>query len=145
MHVLKTEFKDESTVPTGAEIQQMCKVVDKYGNDINEVDELAREMLAYVANKLPTFKNTRYGRGPIGCTLHCSTSTVSSNTPFGKVCGATPDGREAWTSVADGQSPMRGTDFKGPTAALNSVSKINNILLSCGSLFNLKMVPEDLQ
>lgn len=103
------------------------------------------DMLAYVANSLVRFKNTRYGRGPKGCTLHCSTSTVSSNKPFGKVCGATPDGREAWTPVADGQSPMRGTDKKGPTAAITSVSKLNNILLSCGSLYNLKLIPEDLR
>lgn len=145
LEALRTGFARTDTTPTGPAIQQMCKNVEKYGNDIDEVDELAREMLAYTASKLPTFRNTRYGRGPIGCTLHCSTSTVSSNTPFGKVCGATPDGRDAWTALADGQSPMRGTDKTGPTAALRSVSKLNNVLLSCGSLYNLKMVPEDLR
>jgi pyruvate formate-lyase/glycerol dehydratase family glycyl radical enzyme len=145
LHALKTSFQDATTCPTGPEIKAMCLSVDKYGNDIDEVDDLAREMLAYVASTLVKFKNTRHGRGPIGCTLHCSTSTVSSNTPFGKVCGATPDGRDAWTSVADGQSPMRGTDKKGPTAAIASVSKLNNILLSCGSLYNLRFVPEDLR
>ena len=144
MHALKSNFSDSFTDPTGPEIKAMCLNVSKYGNDIDEVDELSRDMLAYVANSLVKFRNTRYKRGPIGCTLHCSTSTVSSNTPFGKVCGATPDGREAWTPVADGQSPMRGTDTKGPTAAISSVSKLNNILLSCGSLYNLKVVPEDL-
>ncbi|PLR77403.1 formate C-acetyltransferase/glycerol dehydratase family glycyl radical enzyme [Bacillus sp. V3-13] len=145
LHALKTEFKDMNTNPTGPEIKAMCLNIPKYGNDIDEVDFLARDMLAHAANTLVTYKNTRYGRGPIGGTLHCSTSTVSSNTPFGKVCGATPDGRDAWTSVADGQSPMRGTDKKGPTAATASVSKLNNILLSCGSLYNLKFVPEDLR
>lgn len=144
-HALKTEFKDMATDPTGLEIKAMCINVPKYGNDVDEVDFIARDMLAHVANTLVTYKNTRYGRGPIGGTLHCSTSTVSSNTPFGKVCGATPDGRDAWTSVADGQSPMRGTDKKGPTASIASVSKLNNILLSCGSLYNLKFVPEDLR
>ncbi|CEP68205.1 Pyruvate formate lyase domain [Moorella glycerini] len=145
LHALETNFQDMTTNPTGPEIKAMCLNVPKYGNDIDEVDFIARDMLAYVANSLNKFKNTRYGRGPIGCIFHCSTSTVSSNTPFGKVCGATPDGRDAWTPVADGQSPMRGTDKKGPTAAIASVSKLNNILLSCGSLFNLKFVPEDLR
>ena len=37
--------------------------------------------MAMIANELSSYKNTRYGRGPIGGTLHCSTSTVSSNTP----------------------------------------------------------------
>lgn len=143
-HALETNFTDLSTKPTGAQIKAMCQAAPKYGNDLDEVDEIAREMLAFVANELSSYKNTRYGRGPIGCTLHCSTSTVSSNTPFGKVCGATPDGREAYTAVADGQSPMRGTDVNGPTAAIASVAKLNNILLSCGSLYNMKFCPADL-
>lgn len=143
-HALETNFKDMDTKPTGPQIKAMCRSVPKYGNDIDEVDELAREMLAFVANELCSYKNTRYGRGPIGGTLHCSTSTVSSNTPFGKVCGATPDGRDAYTAVADGQSPMKGTDTCGPTAAIRSVSKINNVLLSCGSLYNLKFNPSEL-
>ncbi len=143
-HALETNFNDMTTNPTGAQIKALCAQTPKYGNDIDEVDEIAREMLAFVANELVKYKNTRYGRGPIGGTLHCSTSTVSSNTPFGKVCGATPDGRNAYTAVADGQSPMRGTDVKGPTAAIASVAKMNNILLSCGSLYNLKFSPSDL-
>jgi formate C-acetyltransferase len=144
MHALRTNFNDMGTSPTGAQIKAMCLQAPKYGNDVDEVDEIAREMLAAVAEELVSYKNTRYGRGPIGGTLHCSTSTVSSNTPFGKVCGATPDGREAYTAVADGQSPMRGTDVKGPTAAIASVAKLNNILLSCGSLYNMKFSPADL-
>lgn len=143
-HALETNFKDMETKPTGPQIQALCKNVPKYGNDIDEVDELAREMLAFVANELCSYKNTRYGRGPIGGTLHCSTSTVSSNTPFGKVCGATPDGREAYTPVADGQSPMKGTDTNDLRRLIRSVSRINNVLLSCGSLYNLKFNPSDL-
>jgi pyruvate-formate lyase len=143
LYALETNFQDLTTDPTGPEIQAMCQAVPKYGNDDDEIDFLARDLLSYVATELTKYKNTRYGRGPIGGTIHCSTSTVSSNTPFGKVCGATPDGRPAWLSVAEGQSPMRGTDHKGPTATLSSVSKINNVLLSCGSLFNQKFLPED--
>lgn len=145
LHALETNFEDQNTNPTGAEIQAMCLAAPKYGNDNHEVDFLARDMLSYVATKLTTFKNTRWGRGPIGCTFHCSTSTVSSNTPFGKVVGAMPDGRLAGRPVADGQSPMSGTDTQGPTATLASVSRLNNILLSCGSLFNQKFSPEDLE
>ena len=46
--------------------------------------------------------------------------------------------------VADGQSPMRGTDVNGPTAAIRSVAKLHNELLSCGSLYNMKFSPEEL-
>jgi formate C-acetyltransferase len=143
LYAIDTNFQDQTSDPKGVEIQAMCQAVPKYGNDLDEVDFLARDLLDYIATGLTKFRNTRYGRGPIGCTLHCSTSTVSSNTPFGKVVGATPDGRPAYTSVADGQSPMRGSDKLGPTATLSSVSKLNNILLSCGSLFNQKFLPDD--
>lgn len=143
-HALETNWKDETTTPTGPQIKAMCLSVPKYGNDIDEVDFIARDMLAMIATELASYKNTRYGRGPIGGTLHCSTSTVSSNTPFGHVCGATPDGRDAYMSVADGQSPMRGTDINGPTAAIASVAKLHNELFSCGSLYNMKFSPEEL-
>ncbi len=143
-HALETNWQDEGTAPTGPQIKAMCLAVPKYGNDIDEVDFIARDMLAMIAIELSSYKNTRYGRGPIGGTLHCSTSTVSSNTPFGHVCGATPDGRDAYMSVADGQSPMRGTDVNGPTAAIASVAKLHNELLSCGSLYNMKFSPEEL-
>ena len=144
LHALETDWKDETTTPTGPQIQAMCQAVPKYGNDVDEVDFIARDMLAFVANELSSYKNTRYGRGPIGGTLHCSTSTVSSNTPFGHVCGATPDGRDAYMPLADGQSPMRGTDVNGPTAAIRSVAKLHNELLSCGSLYNMKFNPAEL-
>lgn len=143
-HALETNWKDDTTSPTGTQIQAMCLAVPKYGNDVDEVDFIARDELALIARELSSYKNTRYGRGPIGGTLHCSTSTVSSNTPFGHVCGATPDGREAYMPVADGQSPMRGTDVNGPTAAIRSVAKLHNELLSCGSLYNMKFSPEEL-
>ena len=143
-HALETNWQDETTTPTGSQIKAMCLAVPKYGNDVDEVDFIARDMLAFVANELSSYKNTRYGRGPIGGTLHCSTSTVSSNTPFGHVCGATPDGRDAYMPLADGQSPMRGTDVNGPTAAIRSVAKLHNELLSCGSLYNMKFSPAEL-
>lgn len=144
LHALLTNFEDNTTNPTGEEIRQMCMNVEKYGNDVDEVDTLAREVLQAVCEEHVKYRNTRYGRGPIGCTLHTSTTTVSSNTPFGRFCGATPDGRKAGMPVADGQSPMRGTDVNGPTAAVKSVSKLRQILLSCGSLYNLKFSPNDL-
>ncbi|MBE3115469.1 MAG: formate C-acetyltransferase/glycerol dehydratase family glycyl radical enzyme [Actinobacteria bacterium] len=145
LHALKTNFLDKTTNPTGEEIRHMCLSVEKYGNDVDEVDYLARDVLKAVCEEEVKYYNSRKGKGPIGCHLHTSTTTVSSNTPFGRFCGATPDGRNAFTPVADGQSPMRGTDSEGPTAAVKSVSKLRQILLSCGSLYNLKFSPNDIK
>ena len=145
LHALDTNFEDMSTNPTGPMIQQMCLSVPKYGNDIDEVDFIARDALRKVCDEFPKYKNTRYGRGPIGGHFQASTTTVSSNTPFGKTVGATPDGRKDGMPLSDGQSPYRGTDTLGPTAAVSSVSKLELKYLSEGSLYNLKLNPSDLK
>ena len=145
MHALLTDFKDMDTVPTGPQIQQICLHVPKYGNDIPDVDNLVSKVLESVCEELPQYKNTRYGRGPIGGIFQASTTTVSSNTPFGLLTGSLPDGREKGASLSDGQSPMRGTDEKGPTAVVRSVSRCKNVILSEGSLFNMKLLPQDLK
>jgi formate C-acetyltransferase len=144
-HALETDYTDADTNPSGPVIQQMCLKVPKYGNDIDEVDFIVRDVLEAVCKELPLYHNTRYGRGPKGGIFQASTTTVSSNTPFGMITGSTPDGRKKGTPLSDGQSPMRGTDTKGPTAAVRSVAKCKNILLSEGSLFNLKLLPQDLR
>lgn len=42
---------------------------------------------------------------------------------FGKVTGATPDGREAGFPVSEGVSPVQGMDRKGIAAVFRSVAK----------------------
>ena len=145
LHALETDFTDMTTSPTGPMIQQMCLSVPKYGNDVDDVDFIARDTLRIICDEFPKYKNTRHGRGPIGGHFQASTTTVSSNTPFGKTVGATPDGRKAGVPLSDGQSPFRGTDTLGPTAAVCSVSKLELKYLSEGSLYNLKLSPSDLK
>ena len=68
--------------------------------------------------------------------------TVSAHVPMGQNVGATPDGRFAQTPLADGgMSPMYGRDKLGPTAVLNSVSRIPSHLATNGTLLNMKFLP----
>ncbi len=144
-HALETDFADMTTDPSGPVIQQMCLAVPKYGNDVDEVDMIVSDALEAICLELPKYTNTRHARGPIGGVFQASTTTVSSNTPFGMITGSLPDGRKKGTPLSDGQSPMRGTDVKGPTAAVRSVAKCKNIILSEGSLYNMKLLPQDLK
>jgi len=144
-HALLTNFEDQSTDPTGEEIRQILLNAPKFGNDDNYADSITAEAFRYHCNTITSYKNTRYGRGPKGCIMNPSTSTVSANVPFGMVVGATPDGRKAGEALSDGCSPMRQTDKEGPTAALSSVAKLPNILCSDGQLYNLKFSPKDLK
>ena len=60
-----------------------------------------------------------------------------------RACGATPDGRKDHDSTADAVvSPMAGTDKKGPTAVLKSVSKITP---TYNHLLNQKFMPQFLE
>ena len=65
--------------------------------------------------------------------------------PLGAQTGATPDGRLAFTPVADGVSPCAGRDVHGPTASANSVAKLDHGIASNGTLFNMKFHPSALK
>ena len=87
---------------------------------------------------IETFTNPRGGQYQAGM------YPVSANVPLGAQTGATPDGRLAHTPVADGVSTYAGTDVNGPTAACNSVAKLDHMIASNGTLFNMKFHPSAL-
>jgi pyruvate formate-lyase/glycerol dehydratase family glycyl radical enzyme len=113
----------------------------KYGNDDDSVDGIAKEAYSHYMNELAKHRNTRYGRGPIGGTFHPSSASVAYNIPAGAIVGAMPDGRKSGEALADVESPFRGTELNGPTAVIKSVSKLEHILESGGSILNLKFNP----
>ena len=121
-----------------AEIQKMITSVDKFGNDLDDVDALAREAAYTYTKPLLNYKNPRGGRFQAGL------YPVSANVPLGAQTGATPDGRYAGTPVADGVSPSAGKDIHGPTSAANSVSRLDHGIASNGTLFNMKFHPSAL-
>jgi len=111
----------------------------KFGNDIDEVDELARETAAIYCTEVEKYTNPRGGHFQPGL------YPVSANVPMGAQTGATPDGRKAGEALADGVSPVSGRDKNGPTAAANSVAKIDHYRASNGTLFNQKFHPSALE
>ena len=122
-----------------AEIREMILEAAKFGNDNAEVDEIARDAAYTYTRPLETFKNPRGGIFQAGL------YPVSANVPLGAQTGATPDGRYAYTPVADGVSPTAGMDKNGPTASANSVSKLDHGIASNGTLFNMKFHPSVLE
>jgi len=111
----------------------------KFGNDIDEVDIFAREAAYTYTRPMEQYKNPRGGIFQAGL------YPVSANVPLGAQTGATPDGRLAGTPIADGVSPTAGKDIQGPTAAANSVAKLDHGIASNGTLFNQKFHPSALQ
>jgi pyruvate formate-lyase/glycerol dehydratase family glycyl radical enzyme len=121
--------------------QLLLNHAPKYGNDDDYVDLLLREAYLYFIEELSQYHNTRYGRGPIGGGYYAGTSSISANVPNGAVVGATPDGRRAFTPLAEGCSPSAGTDIRGPTAVFKSVAKLPTQKILGGVLLNQKLSP----
>ncbi len=116
-------------------LRAMIDEVPKFGNDNEEVDMFARDVAYTYTKPLLNYRNPRGGQFQAGL------YPVSANVPLGAQTGATPDGRLAHTPVADGVSPSAGKDVYGPTAAANSVSKLDHGIASNGTLFNQKFHP----
>jgi formate C-acetyltransferase len=133
------DFKNEG----GEVVRQRLLKAPKFGNDYDEVDALAVRVMDDYQEEMRRRRNTRYGRGPIGGGYGGSTSNISANVPMGSKVGATPDGRHAGEPVAEGVSPMHGTDTAGPTAVLNSVRKLPTIRM-LAQLLNLRLAPATL-
>ncbi len=117
---------------------ELIEAVPKFGNDIEEVDAFARDVAYTYTRPLEKFKNPRGGHFQAGL------YPVSANVPLGAQTGATPDGRLAGRPVADGVSPSAGKDVHGPTAAANSVARLDHYIASNGTLFNQKFHPSAL-
>jgi len=141
MQNLRNNFEGQE----GEKIRQiLLNYAPKYGNDDDYVDNLLVEAYNYFIEELNNYHTTRYGRGPIGCRYYAGTSSISANVPSGSVVPATPDGRKAYTPVAEGCSPTSGTDTLGPTAVFKSVSKLPAWKILGGVLLNQKLSPSAL-
>lgn len=122
----------------GERLLRLIEEIPKFGNDIPEVDAFARDVAYTYTRPLQEYKNPRGGSFQAGL------YPVSANVPLGAQTGATPDGRLAGTPVADGVSPSAGRDVNGPTAAANSVARLDHFIASNGTLFNQKFHPSAL-
>ena len=129
---LQSDFKGYEIIQT-----MLLNKVPKYGNDVEWVDSLGAKWAEYFRSRMKDYTN--YRGGP----YHTGMYTVSAHVPMGENVGASPDGRNALTPLADGgMSPVYGRDLKGPTAVLKSVSRLNNSLTTNGGLLNMKFLPE---
>ncbi len=107
----------------------------KFGNDNRHTDGFAGTVAEIFYSALSRHRNTR--GGPYVPGFYSSTSHVG----FGRYTGALPGGRPAGEPFAASLSPANGRDRLGPTALLNSVSKIDPKLSPNGYALNLRFDP----
>jgi formate C-acetyltransferase len=119
--------------------QRLINGAPKYGNDDDYVDRLARRAGRWYCEQVEKYRNPRGGIYNPGL------YPVSANVPLGRNTAALPNGRKATTPLADGISPTHGSDRKGPTAVVKSVSKVDQMIASNGTLLNQKLAPSLLE
>ena len=115
--------------------QKLVSKTPKYGNDKEYPDSITQQIFEIVYSAIDGRPNTRGGVHRINLlptTVHIY---------FGKVTGATPDGRKAHTPLSEGISPVQGMDINGPTSVIKSASKIDH-LRTGGTLLNQKFSPK---
>ncbi|KUK72612.1 MAG: Pyruvate formate-lyase [Clostridiales bacterium 38_11] len=98
----------------------VTKDTPKYVNDDDYADDLmilAFNIFYDLVNNRPTVYGESYKIDMLTTTCHIY---------FGSVAGATVNGRLAYQPMPDGRSPEKGADINGPTAVINSASKMNN-------------------
>jgi pyruvate formate-lyase/glycerol dehydratase family glycyl radical enzyme len=123
-------------------IRKMCLQSPKYGNDIDYVDLMARDLYRFLIDEEAKYHT--YGRPVNGKIKGLGGASISSMFAGGTIIGATPDGRLAGTTLSDGTvSPAQGRDTHGPTAMLKSAAKIDQAMCS-STLLNVKLHPSSL-
>jgi formate C-acetyltransferase len=117
-------------------LRKACLSAPKFGNDDDYVDLVSREFGERITQETMKCKTT------LGSPCVPDGTAATAWWSFGRVCGATPDGRVAGDAFNDGSiSPMGGCDKKGPTAVLNSVAKVDP-LTTWNHLLNQTIMPQ---
>ncbi len=99
--------------------RRMLLDAQKYGNDQDGVDDLARDLHEYVCNTVRELKSIT--------NLHSYMVVIinnEANTVLGRFTWASADGRKAGEPMANANNPAGGTDVSGVTAMLNSLVKL---------------------
>ena len=113
LQALKTNFNGKESLR-----KMLLTQAPKYGNDQPEVDALAARVADHFIDVMDKMKSPSHGR----YFVHLFSFLV--NIAFGKMVGATPDGRRAEEPLAYSLSAHQGRDVKGVTSMLNSLSRL---------------------
>jgi formate C-acetyltransferase len=112
------------------------KQAPKFGNDIDYVDDLAREIFQFINDEAMKYFT------PLGNRNVASTCRSVSNITEGARTWATPDGRKAGMPFSNNIGPTDGLDVNGPIASINSLTKLD-FNRHFGAIHNLYLVNVD--
>ena len=120
----------------GAEVmrQTILNRTPFFGNDDEYADSIAVKVFDDLYDTIEGKPNTK------GECFHLNMLSTTCHVYFGKVMGATPNGRLAEKAISDGTSPSHGADTHGPSAVVKSLGKLDQVK-SGGTLLNQRFLP----
>jgi formate C-acetyltransferase len=105
-----------------------------FGNDEDAADTIMQKVYQSLLEAIDGKPNTKGGR------YHLNMLSTTCHVYFGKMLGASANGRLAGRPESDGTSPSHGADRSGPTAVIKSLGKMDQIK-SGGTLLNQRFLP----
>jgi formate C-acetyltransferase len=109
-----------------------------YGNDDDFADDIMKTVYDRLYDHIDGHPNTKGG------IYHLNMLSTTCHVYFGKMLGASANGRLAHLPMSDGTSPSHGADRKGPTGVIKSLGKMDQSK-SGGTLLNQRFLPQVLQ
>ena len=130
LNAVANNFKGEEALR-----QRILNYTPFFGNDEDYADSLALRVYDDLLDAIDGKPNIKTGGK-----YHLNMLSTTCHVYFGKVMGATPNGRLAGKSISDGTSPSHGCDTHGPTAVIRSLAKLDHVK-SGGTLLNQRFLP----
>ncbi|MCB9283281.1 MAG: glycyl radical protein [Lewinellaceae bacterium] len=131
LEALDSNFEDREALR-----QRLRNDTPFFGNDDDYADDLAQKVYEDLFRAIDGKPNIKTGGK-----YHLNMLSTTCHVYFGKVTGATPNGRLAGKPISDGTSPSHGADTRGPSAVVRSLAKIDQAL-SGGTLLNQRFLPD---
>jgi len=129
LHALSTNFEGEEALRL-----RLFNKTPFYGNDDDHADSIMQRVYASLIKEIDGKPNTKGGE------YHLDMLSTTCHVYFGKMLGASANGRFAGMPESDGTSPSQGADRNGPTAVVKSLGKMDQ-LKSGGTLLNQRFFP----
>ena len=124
---LATNYRGHET------LRQRLQSGPRFGNDLDDVDMLARDLVGRFCVMVNAHKTACGGR------YKASLISYGLNVYEGALEPATPDGRRAGEPLSNSISPSNGAERRGPTATLNSLAKIDHTRIGYGNSLNMRL------
>jgi len=129
LQALGTNFKGKEALR-----QRLTNRTPFFGNDDDRADQIMQQVYNALFEAIDGKPNTK------GTGYHLNMLSTTCHVYFGKMLGATANGRLAGLPISDGTSPSHGADRNGPTAVVKSMGKMDQIK-SGGTLLNQRFLP----